>query len=245
MVEVMPARVTLNIDIDALQEINRLRIVGRVVSNAVHDVNNALQVIGGGAEMLGMKSELGPAEQRRIQTIASQTGRVSTMLDRLSSFTRPGVAGRQIVDLAELVENAVALCAFTLNRARIAVTVERAAAVPYLASVDRCRILQVLFNLLLNAEAALANRPDASVQIRLDRSGQDCSISFNDNGPGMNAEGRARLADAAVVPDLGTGLSGIGLWVSARIAEQHGGRLEIDDVAAVGTSLRLRLPAAA
>jgi two-component system C4-dicarboxylate transport sensor histidine kinase DctB len=239
---VIPVRVTLDVDVAALQEINRLRIVGRVVSNAVHDVNNALQIISGGAELLGTKQSLGPVEQHRIQMIATQTDRVSAMLARLSSFTRPAAAGRQLVDLAELVDHAVGLCAFTLSRAHIAVTVEKAADAPYRASVDRRCILQVVLNLLLNAEAALTNWPNARLQIRLDRSAESCTISFHDNGPGINADVLARLSDVEPTPDFGSGLSEIGLWVSTRIAEEHGGRLEIDQTPAGGASLTLRLP---
>jgi C4-dicarboxylate-specific signal transduction histidine kinase len=237
-------RMAVAIDTDVLQEVNRLRLVGRIVPGSVHDANNALQIIGGAAELLALRDELGPAEQRRIHTIASQTGRVSTIVGRLSAFTRPAAPGHQIVDLWELVETAVALCDFTLNRARVAVTVEREEMARYLAEIDRRRILQVFLNLLMNAEAALANWPDARVAIRIGQVGHDCSVSFIDNGPGITAEGRARLGDAADIPDLGAGLSGLGLWVSARIAEQHGGCLEFFDMSAAGTSVRLRLPTA-
>ena len=237
-------RIAVTIDADVLQEVNRLRLVGRIVPGSVHDVNNALQIIGGAAELLALRDELGPAEQRRIHTVATQTARVSTIVGRLTAFTRPAAPGHQIADLWELVETVVALCDFTLNRARVAVTVEREETVRYLAEVDRRRILQVFLNLLMNAEAVLAKRPDARVVVRIGRVGHDCSVSFIDNGPGITAEGRARLSDAGVIPDLGVGLSGLGLWVSARIAEQHGGCLEFFDGAAAGTSVRLRLPAA-
>jgi len=69
-------------------------------------------------------------------------------------------------------------------------------------------------------------------------------VSFIDNGPGLSDAGRASLADGAPIPPLGPGLSGLGLWLSARIAEQHGGKLEAGDGAA-GTTITLRVRAAA
>jgi len=60
-----------------------------------------------------------------------------------------------------------------------------------------------------------------------------------------SAAHRASLADGAAQPALGPGLSGVGLWLSARIAEQQGGRLEVDEAQAAGTSIRVRLPASA
>jgi signal transduction histidine kinase len=230
-------------DFDDLLEVNRLRIVARVVSNAAHDINNALQVIGGSAEMLGNRSALGPAEQRRVQAISNQAERISTTLEGLSSITRAEGAGRQIVELTRVADDAVALRAFSLSRARIMVTIDRPIGVSCVVSADRRRILQVFLNLLLNVEQVMANRPDALVRIGFERSDHHWSVVFSDNGPGLAAADRARLADAAPQPALGPGFSGAGLWLSARIAEQQGGRLEVDDASAAGTSIRVRLPA--
>ena len=227
---------------EALQEVNRLRTVAGVFANAAHDVNNALQVIGGNAELLALKGELGPAELRRAQAITAQTGRAATALDRLQSYTRPGDAGRQVVDLSGLVDVATALRDFALRRAGITPTVESTA--PCRAAVDRRLILQLYLNLLMNSEEALANRPGASVRIRLERQGGECVVSFIDNGPGFSDAVRARLVDRTALPQLDATLSGLGLWVSARIADAHGGRLDIANAQDGGASVTLRLPAA-
>jgi len=228
-------------DFDDLVEINRLRVMARVVSNAAPDLNNALQIIGGSAEMLSTRLTIGPMEQRRVQGIATQTERISATLDLLSSVTRADDGRRQVVDLLTLVDDAVAMRAFSLGRARVSVTVDRPPEVSCAVPANRQRILQVCLNLLLNVEAALANQQGASVQIRVESSDRDCSVVFTDNGPGLGQEERSRLVNEAP-PAMQPGLSGLGLWVSARIAAQHRGRLEADETEAAGTSLRLRLP---
>ena len=227
---------------ETLIGLNRLATVARLLSGAIHDVNNALQVIGGSAEMLGLRSTLGPAEQRRVQAIASQAERIAATLEGLSSITRPDGGGRQMVDLMRLADDAVALRAFSLSRARIRVTVDRPNGMSCVVRADRRRLLQVFLNLLLNVEKALAGRPESVLHIRFERSDREWSVLFVDSGPGLGTDERARLADGATRPVLGPGLSGFGLWLSARIAEQHAGRLEVDD-AATGTSIRIRLPA--
>jgi signal transduction histidine kinase len=233
----------MSLDFDELLEVNRLRIVARVVSNAAHDINNALQVIGGSAEMLGIRSTLGPAEQRRVQAIASQAERIAATLEGLSSITRSDGGGRQMVDLARLADDAVALRAFSLSRARIIATVTRPNGGSCVVSADRRRLLQVFLNLLLNVEKALAGRPDALVHISFERSERDWSVLFVDNGPGIGAEERVRILDGVAPPAIGPGLSGFGLWLSARVAEQHGGRLEVDQAPTIGTAIKIRLPA--
>jgi signal transduction histidine kinase len=234
---------TTTLDAEALLEINRLRLVARVVSNVAHDINNALQVISGSAELLAPRSELGQAEQRRIQTISTQTARAAMALDRLSAYSRADRADPQVVDLSELAETAVALRDFTLHGARVAVTIEGAVP-PYRASVGRSRILQVFLNVLLNAEEALKNRRDGTIHITVSRSGADCEVSFADNGPGIDGDAPCRLNDPVVLPPLGPGLTGIGLWVSAWIAAQHHGRLDIGPPTGSGTSVTLVVPAA-
>jgi two-component system nitrogen regulation sensor histidine kinase NtrY len=139
----------------------------------------------------------------------------------------------------------VALRAFSLSRARITATVDRPDGVSCVVSADRRRVLQVFLNLLLNVEKVLAGRPDGEVQIRFERSDRDWSVVFADNGPGISAAEKAQLADGALRPALGPGLSGVGLWLSARIAEQQGGRLEVDDASGTGASIRIRLPVVA
>jgi len=241
MSDLTPRPSAVTVGADALQEFNRLRTVAKVFSNAAHDVNNALQVIGGNAELLALKAEFAPAELRRAQAITAQTGRAATALDRLQSYTRSSESGRQVVDLAGLLEVATALRDFALRRAGITVTAESTASC--LASVDRRLILQIYLNLLMNSEDALANRPGPSVRVRLERQDGECVVSFIDNGPGFSDAMRARLADRTALPQLDANLSGLGLWVATRIADAHGGRLDITNVPDGGASVALRLPA--
>lgn len=242
MSDLTPGPLSVMVDANALQEFNRLRTVAKVFSNAAHDVNNALQVIGGNAELLALKAELGPAELRRVHAITAQTGRAAAALDRLQFYTRPGESGRQIVDLAGLLEVATALRDFALRRAGIAMAVESTA--PCRASVDRRLILQIYLNLLMNSEDALANRPGSALRVRLERQDGEVLVSFIDNGPGFSDAVRARLADRTALPQLDANLSGLGLWVTTRIAEVHGGRLDLAHVPDGGASVTLRLPAA-
>jgi len=235
----------VTIDGDALQEINRLVTVARVVSNAAHDLNNALQVIGGNAELLALKT--GPAEPRRVQAISTQTGRAAGALDRLMSYTRPAEAGRQSVDLEGLIEVALALRDFTVHRARITVTVTRSSETACLVSADRRLVLQIVLNLLLNAEQALSARNDgtAALRIGLAKTNGECVVSFADNGPGFSADALARLGDCTAAPPLTAALSGLGLWVAMRIAGHHRGGLEVGNAPGQGGGaiVTLRLPA--
>ena len=111
---------------------------------------------------------------------------------------------------------------------------------------DVMRIGQVLDNLLSNA---VKFTPEGgSIAVRVGRGGDACAIEVEDSGPGIPADERGRLferffrsrdAIARAIP--GTGL---GLAVSRRIAEAHGGSLELVDGKGPGATFRLVVPLA-
>jgi signal transduction histidine kinase len=230
------------VNADQLQGINRLRLIADAVSSVVHALSNDLQVIGGSAELLSAQSALGPAEHRRIDTIGARTTQAALTLGHLTSFTRPDGAGDRIVDLGGLVDIALALRAYRLNCALISVAIERKDAGSYRVSGDRHLVLQVLLNLLMNAEAVLPS--GGRIRIRLERSSRGCSVCIADSGPGIGRKEWNRLVDQTTVPMVGPRLSGFGLWVSARISDQEGGRLDLEDAQGSGTAITLTLPAA-
>jgi two-component system nitrogen regulation sensor histidine kinase NtrY len=112
---------------------------------------------------------------------------------------------------------------------------------------------QALTNLLQNAADAIAGRreaepgaPEGVIHVRLVEKGQGWRLEIADNGVGLPAEGRERLADPYVTTrEKGTGL---GLAIVRKIVEQHGGALALTDAdgraGCDGALAVLRLPRA-
>lgn len=167
----------------ALEEVNRLWTVAQVLSNTAHAVKNSLQVTAGNAELMELRAGLDPALLRRVQTIRAQSLRASAAIDLLVEYARPSTSSAaEPLELGELAEQALALRAHSHGRARIQARVDAADAGPYQVRVHRRGLLQLLLNLLLSAEAAIAGWSEATIVIRLGRSGPACSIDVEGSG---------------------------------------------------------------
>jgi len=220
-----------------LERANRLSILARLVGSTVHDVNNALQVIGGGVELLQMK----PAKPDEVtRAIGGQAERANRLLQDLSRFARDTGGGVEPINLRDLAEHALALRHFALTRLRATRAVEGDAVAVRAVRRD---LLQIALNLLINAEMALPGTAGPTVRIVVAEGEHDATLVVEDNGPGVPAAARAALFERH--PTAGEGpvdRLGIGLAVSRALAERNGGTLTYMPREPAGASFAVTLP---
>ena len=140
-----------NLSDEALEEVNRLWTIVRAFSNAAHDVNNDLQVIGGSAELLERR-ELDPAVRRRVEAIREQAVAAAATINRLLAYSRAEPAAPGPIELSQVVTAAVAMRRSSLSRARIGIDVESVPE-PCWAVADGGGPAPGLLDILLAAEA--------------------------------------------------------------------------------------------
>jgi len=134
-----------------------------------------------------------------------------------------------------------------LEGARIGVLRRYDPEVPAVAG-DPDRLLQVFLNLLRNGAEAMANGGELTVRTRFERVAPQCGggaaavAEVSDRGPGISPEVRKQLFNPFfTTKDSGTGL---GLPLSVRIVEEHGGAIEVQSRVGEGTTFRVLLPLA-
>jgi two-component system OmpR family sensor kinase len=232
---------------ERLDALNRQTTVARLLSTAVHETSNSLQVIAGNAEMI--EAQAGPAAdpeklekldkfeklRTRAQAIKAHADRAGARLRALVALASGQPAPRRPVDLKRLAEVAIDLRRYTLARARVSVTIDGE---PASVLVDELAVTRILANLILNAEAAVTARPDPAIAIRIGSVTGTATVTVADTGPGVPAARAATLFDPFV------GESGCGLAVSRWLAEAQGGRLEFDTHHSSGAVFVLTLPVA-
>lgn len=204
-----------------------------LAAGLAHEIRNPLAGLKGAAEL--MRDELPADAPLRAYTelIAREAARVDGLVRSLLDLTRPPA-------LTLLPANLHALCddVLLLSRAFVPAGVEVVRRYdPSLPEVelDRDAVAQVLLNLVKNAAEAMAGRqgrivvetgvaPGMRVRVR-DSVRQVVRVAVLDEGPGL-PEGVELFTPFATDKPKGTGL---GLVLSRRIAEAHGGRLELRD----------------
>lgn len=227
------------LDRDVLIALNRSATTARLMSGAVHEVNNALQVISGTVEMLEGQT-LPPPVLTALERLRRQGARAAAALDEVLTFTRAPVRGVASVNLRETAAHSVALRRFALVRAGVAITLSADEATSFTVFGNRGQLQQAILNLIINAEQSAAPAR-GSIAVVLTADDTAITVQVTDTGSGVPAalrESGPQLFVSTRAPQEGAGL---GLWAAKTIAEAHGGRLEIDE-AATGASLRLVLP---
>lgn len=166
---------------------------------------------------------------------------ITDLLESERLNTRHSALQRSTVDLAELVRGVVE-ADFAGERERLELSLP---ADPVLYAADETRLRLLVKNLVENAlcYAPVGGDP---VTLTVECADDTIAISVSDHGPGMSPEQVERAtepfyrADPARCRD--TGGFGLGLYLCRRIAEAHGGSLEISSTLGRGTQVVLRLP---
>ncbi|MFY3743043.1 sensor histidine kinase [Anaeromyxobacter sp. Red801] len=198
-----------------------------------HEIRNPLGVIRGAAELVRARSgaALAPRDAEALGDVLGEVERLRRLTDDFLDLARDPAIAAEPADLAELAADA----ARALGRAHPAVEV--ALSVPPLrVRADAARVRQVLANLLENAALAGARR----VAVTAGPAGPMARLEVRDDGPGVDAALRARLFEP-FASGRARG-AGLGLAISRRIAERHGGALELADPGPPGAAFALTLP---
>ena len=211
-----------------LRQINRLATTARMVASLAHELNNSLQVVSGLVALLGDRTDLPADAAARIQKIGGQADKASAAIHLVVAYTRDLGPETGAVNLSALAEQALSLRRYNLGRAGIAATAS-VPPDPVVVTGDGRALLQVLLNLVINAEEALANQPQRQLRILLERVNGGIRMAVSDTGHGVAEALRAHIFEPFFSTRTGERVLGLGLPVALALAGQSGAQLTLDD----------------
>lgn len=232
------ARLLVFDDISEVVSAQRQAAWSEVARRLAHEIKNPLTPIQLSAERLQHKLErkLGEEDagllQRSVATIVAQVDAMKTLVNEFRDYARLPAAQLAPLQLNALVAEVLALYGEAIDRGRL--VAHCAAELPRIQG-DATQLRQVVHNLVQNALDAVAERPDGCVQVSTELlRGEHGTVRavrlvVQDNGPGFADKVLKRAFEPYVTTKLkGTGL---GLAVVKKIADEHGARVRVGNLA--------------
>ncbi len=233
---------------DQVRRSERLAALGVLAAGVAHEVRNPLVGVRAAAQLLEKEPTFPPALREFTGIIIREVDRLNRLVEGLLTFAGGRPIEARPCNVNQAVEEALRLEQSGLAAARVTVVRHYDPELPSVAG-DPDRLLQVFLNLIRNGAQAMAGTGgELSVRTRFERVAPQCGgraaavVEIADRGPGMPPEVQRQLfTPFFTTKDRGTGL---GLPISLRIVEEHGGTVEVQSQVGQGTSFRVLLPVA-
>ena len=248
----MGALLTLH-DLAAQEELEReievsrrLASIGRLTAGVGHEVKNPINAMVVHLELLRSKLKLASGAdgaQRHVDVLASEMGRLDRVVQTLADFTRPIEPDLREQEVRPIVQAVIQLVSAEAEQKRIRLAITDEGSMRVVADAELVR--QALLNIMLNAMQAMPNGGIIHVDIARDRN--MVAIAIRDTGTGIPLETLGRIFDLYFTTKQSG--SGIGLAMTYRLVQLHGGTITVDSDAdpassSRGTLFTVRLPLA-
>ncbi len=207
---------------EALVKSEKLASMGQLAAGIAHEVNNPLGILLLHANLLLEDCEDDAAVADDVKLIVDQANRCKKIISGLLNFARQSRVVRQPTDLPALVQEVLRTIPVDEG---VAITVDDRLTDP-MAELDADQIVQVLTNLLTNAQHAL---PDGGrVLVTLDGTEETVIVMVSDNGTGIAKEHLDKLfSPFFTTKQVGKG-TGLGLAVTHGIVKMHRGQITVE-----------------
>jgi C4-dicarboxylate-specific signal transduction histidine kinase len=228
---------------------SRLALVGELTASIAHELNQPLGAILSNSDAAELLLESAGPQLDDIRQILADIRRddlrASGVIKHLRALLRKGEVELQLLDLNEVVADALCLVDGESRRRGIALEIELSAFLPAVRG-DKTQLQQVLLNLVLNGMEAMADCSEAKRRISVQTAGdpdEEAEVVVTDTGPGISPDRLPWLFDAFfTTKEYGMGL---GLSIARSIIEAHGGCIWAENNADGGATFRFTLPIAA
>ena len=230
-----------------VRRLERLASIGTLSAGVAHEIKNALVAIKSFADLLAQRNQ----DVEMTSLISREAKRIDSLVNQLLKFAGPAKPEFATVSLHEVIDNSLRLVQHQLKVRKIQLVRALDAGFDQVQG-DAKQLEQALINLLLNAVEAMEEGGTLTVATELVVATEHISrseptgkkeqiqVSIRDTGSGIPPE----LATHLFVPFMTTKAegTGLGLAITARIIQEHRGRIKVESEASKGTTFKILFP---
>jgi signal transduction histidine kinase len=243
------ARLASAIILQRRERANRLMSVEAATGAIAHEINQPLAAVSlhCSAAFNWLKGTSPDLEEARtcLTDAIRETNRAGEVVSSIRGLFKTSAPRRTTIEMDHVVRQVLAMVDDDLHVHGITVSTELREGLPQIVG-DRTQLQQVILNLVKNAIEAMVAGSTSTRALRLTTSqngNSSVSLSVQDTGPGINPEKETHVFD----PFFTTKSSGMGLGlsISRKIIEDHGGELQLTKTGSKGSTFEITLPSTA
>lgn len=212
-----------------LKEKEHLALIGEMAAGIAHEIRNPLASISGSVQFLRRELTLQPELKRLMDIIIRESERLSAFIEEFLNFSRQSPLEISAFDLADVVDDVVAMISRNLHAVRFIKKYNPGSMV----NADYKKIKQLIWNLLNNAVKAVKEKGEIEINIFLEA--EAVHLSIHDFGVGMDREEVEKIF-TPFYSKFAFGI-GLGMNIVKRIIEEHGFKMEIKSEKNLGTEV--------
>lgn len=214
-----------------------------------HEIRNPLGGIRASAQLLHQELE-NPEQREYLNVVISEVDRINRLIERMMNFTRPRELNTEEVNIHKVLKDILLLERESAAKRQLRMEQAYDPSLP-LINADEDQLKQVFFNLIRNAIEASSEKGKIQLITRIGAGyvvktspdvnpGQSIIVEIIDSGTGINATAMKNLfTPLFTTKNKGNGL---GLPISLKIIENHGGKIKITSKEGLGTTVQVFLP---
>ncbi len=223
---------------EQIQRADKLAVIGELAAGTAHEIRNPLTTIQGFIQLL--ENDLkGNHHQDYLQIVLKEITHINEIIKEMLLLAKPSAPQMKPVSLVQMIRDTIGFmnAEGLLHNVELRTQLEND--LPSVA-LDERQIKQVFMNLIRNAIQAMDQGGEVMIQTSYNQDQRAIEVSFTDNGKGISEENIAKIYEPFyTTKDTGTGL---GIPISCRIMQSHGGTLDIQSEQGKGTKVTLSFP---
>ena len=221
----------------------RLAGVGQTVASLSHSIKNILQGLRGGADVveLGLRKQNMGVVNGGWEIVSRNLERIYELTMNMLAYSKQRRPEIELENLLPQLEEVMALVGKQYETKKVALISDFAADMPPVP-IDGGAIHQAVLNLLSNAlDAVEPENGIVTLRCELNEDADRVVLSVADNGMGINPKNRQRLFEP-FHSTKGLKGTGLGLVVTKKVVDEHGGSIEVESTKGQGTTFTIQLP---